>query len=169
LWGTEPSIDETPLRAANDQFPSERPSLGKRGSRALARFVITFCVGVAATLAWQSYGDAARQMIASLSPQLSGLASQGAPFAQTPPDKIAPAVLATPSSDQQQLNAIALMRQSIDQLTAGQQQITREITKLRAAEQEILDKISVPPPRPAAAPAHKPVPVTPPSQAPPLR
>jgi hypothetical protein len=169
LWGTEPLMDETPLRAANDQFPSKRPSLGKGASRVLARFVIAFCIGVAATLAWQSYGDAAREMIANSSPQLRWLAPQGAPFAQTQPDKIAPAVLAAPSSEQQQLNAITLMRQSIDQLAAGQQQMTREITKLRAAEQEILDKISVPTPRPAAAPTHKPVPVAPSSQSPPVR
>ncbi len=76
---------------------------------------------------------------------------------------------AAPSSDLQQLNAIAMVRQRIDQLAAGQEQMTREITKMRAAEQEILDKISVPPPRPAAAPAHKPVPPTPPSQAPSVR
>jgi len=61
------------------------------------------------------------------------------------------------------------MGQSIDQLAAGQEQMTREITKLRVAVQEILDKISMPPPRLPAAPAHKPVPTTPPSQAPPVR
>src|SRR6266496_1170467 len=104
----------------------------------------------AATLAWQSYGDAAREMIASSSPQLGWLAPQTAPVVQTPPDMIAPAVPATLSSDRRQLNA---MGQSIDQLAAGQEQMTREITKLRAAVQEILDKISVPPPRPAVPPA----------------
>jgi len=169
LWGAEPSMDEPPFRAANDQFPSKRPSLQKGASRVLARFLITFCIGVAATLVWQSYGGAAREMIASSSPQLSWLAPQGAPFAQTRPEKMVAPALAAPSSDQQQLNAITLMQQSIDQLAAGQQQMTREITKLRAAEQEILDKISVPPPRPAAAPAHKPLPPTPPSQAQPVR
>src|SRR6266566_3898978 len=69
LWGTEPSVDAT-LRPANlkdDRLPSKRPSPGKRASRALARFLITFCIGVAAILAWQSYGDAAREMIASSS------------------------------------------------------------------------------------------------------
>src|SRR5262245_54967564 len=33
----------------------QRPSLGRRASRGLARFLIIFCTGVAATLAWQSY------------------------------------------------------------------------------------------------------------------
>jgi len=176
LWGTEPSVDAT-LRPANlkdDRLPSKRPSPGKRASRALARFLITFCIGVAAILAWQSYGDAAREMIASSSPQLGWLAPQAAPVAQTAPNMIAPAAPTVPSPDRQQLNAMSLslaaLRQSVDQLAAGQEQMTREITKLRATEQDILDRISAPPPRPAAAPARKPVPVTPPSpQAPPVR
>jgi hypothetical protein len=65
---------------------------------------------------------------------------------------------------------LAAVRQSVDQLvaqfTAGQEQMTRDITKLEAAEQEILHKISAPPPRQAEAPARKPVPLAP-SQAPP--
>src|SRR6266540_2974865 len=89
----EPSINETSRRAdlEYDQFPSNRPSLGKRASRALARFLVTFCIGVAATLAWLSYGDAAREMIASSSPQLGWLAPQAAPVAQTAPNMIEPA------------------------------------------------------------------------------
>src|SRR6266566_951875 len=108
-WSTEPSVD-APLRPAdlkNDRFPSKRPSLGKRVSRALARFLVTFCIGVAATLAWLSYGDAAREMIASSSPQLGWLAPHPAP-AQTSPNMIAPAAPADPSLVQQQLNAISL-------------------------------------------------------------
>src|SRR5262249_14168732 len=58
--------------------------------------------------------------------------------------------------------AIAAMRQSVDQL---QNRMTNEITKLRAAQQEILDKVSMPPPRSAAAPTHNPPP-TPSSQQP---
>ncbi len=175
LWGTEQS-GGAPFRPAdldNDRFPSKRPSPGKRASRALSRFVITFCIGVAATLAWQSYGDAAREMIASSSPQLGWLAPQAAPVAQTAPDMIAPAAPAAPSPDRQQLNAMSLglaaLRQSVDQLAAGQEQMRGDITKLREAEHDILDKISPPPPRSAAAPARKPAPLTPPSQAPPVR
>ena len=132
------------------------------------RFLITFCVGVAAALAWQSYGDAAREMIASSYPQLGWLAPQAA-VAQTVPD---PSAAATPSLDGQEFKAISLnlaaVRQRVDQLAAVQELMTRDFTtKLQAAEQEILDKISVPPPQPAAAPARKPMP--PPSQALPAR
>jgi hypothetical protein len=124
------------------------------------RFLIAVGIGVAATLGWQSYGDAARETIASSYPQLGWLAPQAA-AAQAAPATIA---AATASLDQQELRTVSLglaaVRQRVDQLaaqvTAGQEQMTRDFTaKLHAAEQDILDKISQPP---AAAPARKPVP-----------
>jgi hypothetical protein len=175
------------------QFSRTRPSLGKRASRTLARFLITFCIGVAATLAWQSYGDTAREMIANSYPQLGWLAPQAAPLAQTAPNTVAPAAPAALSPEVPQLKAmaasLAAVRQSVDQLAAGQQQMVGDIANLRAAvaagqqqmvgdianlqaaDQDILHKISAPPPRPAAPPARKPVPQTPPpsSEAPPVR
>ena len=102
-------------------------------------------------------------MIANSSPQLSWLAPQAA-VAQTAPDTIAPT---TSSPDPQELKAmsadLAAVRQKVDllaaQLAASQQQMARDFaTKLQAAEQDILDKISVPPPQPPAAPVRKPVP-----------
>src|SRR5260370_34282916 len=77
-----------------------RPRPRKRSSR----FLIAFCVGVAATLAWQSYGDAAREIIASSHPQLGWLAPQAA-AAQPAPTTIA---AATPSLDHQKLQARCL-------------------------------------------------------------
>jgi hypothetical protein len=176
LWAIEPSVD-APLRPAdlnNDRFPGTRPSLGKRASRALARFVVTFFIGVAATLAWQSYGDVARETIARSYPQLGWLAPQATPAAQTAPDMIATPAPADPSSDAEQLKAmsldLAVVRQSVDrlaaQVAAGQEQMTRDISKLRASEQDILSKISAPPPRPDAAPVRRPAP---PPQALPVR
>lgn len=120
------------------------------------RLLITFCIGVVATLAWQSYGDAAREMIANSYPQLSWLAPQAA-VAQTAPDAIAPT---TSSLDPQQLKEmsadLAAVRQKVDQLAAqvaaGQDQMARDFAaKLQAAEQDIVATISVPPPQPATA------------------
>ena len=77
----EPSDEPPPVHPTileNDWSPNRQPSLRKRASRALSRFLIAFCTGVAAILAWQSYGDAAREMIASSYPQLSWLAPQPA-------------------------------------------------------------------------------------------
>ena len=177
-WSTEPVPDDAPRLPdlKGGRFKSKRPSFGKRASRALVRFLITFGVGIAATLAWQSYGDAAREMIASSSEQLAWLAPQVAPAAQAAPRLVAPPAPAGPSPDLEQLKAmslgLAVVRQSVDQLAAQvaacREQMTRDITKLQAAEQDILHKISEPPPRPAAAaaPVHKPVSLTPPPAAP---
>src|SRR5215475_2962953 len=94
----------------------------------LMRLLITFCIGVAVTLAWQSYGDAAREMIAHASPQLSWLAPRAA-VAQTASDTIAPF-----APDPQELKAmsadLAAVRQKVDQLAAqvavGQEQMVRD-------------------------------------------
>src|SRR5262249_58773857 len=84
----------------------EKPSLDKRASRGFMRFLITFFIGVAATLVWQSYGDAAREMIANSSPQLRWLAPPT--VAQTASDMVAPTAPAIPSPDLQQLKATSL-------------------------------------------------------------
>jgi hypothetical protein len=60
------------------------------------------------------------------------------------------------------------MRRSVDQLAAGQKWMTRDFNgKLQAVEQNILDKISMPPPRQAPAPPRHPI--LRPSQAPIVR
>ena len=109
---------------------SKQPSLLKRASRGLARFLIIFCIGVAVTLAWQSYGNAAREMIANSSPQLGWL------------------VPSANSSPEQQLKAMssdfATMRQRVDQLAANQQQMAGDMAKLVADQKELLQKISAP-------------------------
>ena|SRR5436305_889943 len=51
---------------------SKQPPLHRR----IARSLIIFCMGIAATLAWQSYGDTTREMIASSYPQLGWLEPQ---------------------------------------------------------------------------------------------
>src|SRR5215467_7535846 len=99
----------------------KRPSLARRAARGVIRLLIIFGSGVAATLAWQSYGDVARETIASSSPQLGWLALPAAPRAQ------AMAAPAAPSPELQQLREMsfvfATVRQSVDQLSANQQQI----------------------------------------------
>src|SRR6266852_4338768 len=137
LLPVEPSVEPPAVRPTaleNDPFPIGQPSLRQRASRALARFLITFCIGVAATLAWQSYGDAAREMIANSYPQLGWLAPQAEPVTQNTPDLIALAVRAATSLDQQQLNAMSLdldaVRQSIDRIATSQDQITRGVDRI---------------------------------------
>jgi hypothetical protein len=74
-WASEPSVD-APLQPTNlDSIASSPSSLGKQAS--VARFLIAFCSGVAATFAWQYYGGAS----SSLQPSWS--APQAAPGAAT--------------------------------------------------------------------------------------
>jgi uncharacterized coiled-coil protein SlyX len=103
----------------------------KRISLAIA-LLITFCSGFAAALAWQS-------------------SRQTAPVPQT---TAAPVAL-SPSLEQQleaMSSSLAAVRQSVDELSDGLGQMRRHITNLQTTEQALFDKISEPPPRPAAVP-----------------
>src|SRR5262249_42775290 len=42
----------------------------RRALRALARYLIAICIGVAGVLAWQSYGDATKQFVVMRAPEL---------------------------------------------------------------------------------------------------
>ena len=130
------------------------PSLGKRASRGLVRFLIVFSIGVGTTLAWQWYGDAARAMIATSWPQLASLAPETASVLQAAPEQTAAAPQATASPELQQLKeipaALASLRQSMDRLAGSQQQIAGTIAKLGTQK-------PASPPRPAPAPAPKPL------------
>ena len=146
LLPVEPSAEPPPVRPTtleNDQSQNNtQPSLRKRASRAFSRFLITFCIGGASTLAWQSYGDAARAMIANSYPQLGWLAPQAEPVAQNVPETIA---LVAPSFDQQQLNAMSLdldaVRQSVDRIAtsiaASQEQMTRSVDRIASSQERI--------------------------------
>jgi hypothetical protein len=111
-------------------------------------FPITFCIGIAAGSVWQS----TKETIASI-PQA------------------APAPAAPSSNLEHQLEAMSLglaaVRQNLAELANGLGQVRHDITDVQTAQQALFDKMSEPPPRPAAAPATKPAPR--PSQAPLVR
>jgi hypothetical protein len=147
--------------------PVERPMLRKGTSRGFSRIPIAFCIGIAVTLAWQSYGDAAREIIAEWYPPLAWLAPRG-PGVLPAPATMPPITSLDPQEISRISFGLAAVRQRVDQLAVGQDQINRDITtKLQAAKQEILDKISLPSPQPASGPAPKPVPTA--SQPSPVR
>jgi hypothetical protein len=76
--------------AARRTVPGKRPSLGKRAVRGFIGLMLAACICVAAFV-WQSpYGDAARQIVARLAPQLVATASlplenPGLPARPNPP------------------------------------------------------------------------------------
>jgi hypothetical protein len=128
----------------------------------MSRFLVAFCIGVVATLAWQSCSDAARQLVETSSLQFGGLAL----IAQTTPDVIAPATFAAPSLDKLHLAAVqenvdqrAASRQQINlsvvQLASAQEQITHDFDSLQQSERHTISRISVPLPRRAPAETRK--------------
>src|SRR5262245_13796435 len=154
--------------------PIVRPSLRRRASRALVRYLIAAGIGVAATLAWQSYHEMATQMVASWAAQhgwLPAWLSYAEP-AKTDPaagpkitaERPSPPAPTVPSSDLQAFDAIALslaaVRQRVEQLATTQEEMASDIAKLQAAEQDIRRKIPVAAPGSAPAPASKPKPTS---------
>jgi hypothetical protein len=49
---------------------TDKPSRARPAWRGFARYMLAICIGVAATLAWQSYGQATKQIIATRAPEL---------------------------------------------------------------------------------------------------
>jgi hypothetical protein len=150
----------------NDHLASDGPSIGGRIFRTLARFFIAVLIGVGATLAWQSHGDDAKQIVRTWAPSLGWLlpvstttsppdgpvSAQDAALPQSVPvtQKPAPASAVTSSELVQLLEPITrdltVVRRSLEQLAAKQEQMAQTITALQAAEQDIRQKMSSPPP-----------------------
>ena len=49
---------------------TDNPARARPASRGFARYMLAICIGVAATLAWQSYGQVTKQIIATRAPEL---------------------------------------------------------------------------------------------------
>jgi hypothetical protein len=162
-WAAEPPIDPPLHPTELDLIQNMRLSRVKRALLALAGILLAFCIGIAATVAWQSHGNTVRGMIANLSPQLSWLAPQAAPVAEA-----APTAPASTSPDQLAAisRSLAAVRQSVDRLAT-------DITKLQATKPDAVSpdirvsRTSPPPPPAVGGPARKPT--TPPAQAPQVR
>jgi hypothetical protein len=145
LSGEAPAVFTADLK--KDWFTNAQPSASKETSGPISRFLMPFCIGVAATLTWQSYSDAAGSMIAKWSPQLAWLAPQ-APASQTSPNTIE---LITTRIIDRIVTSIAATQEpivrTVEHLAAGQEQLTREMIKLEAISQYGLSKSLDPPPR----------------------
>ena len=118
-----------------------RPSIGRRIFRTRTRFSISVLIGIGATLAWQSYGDAAKETVVARAPSLAWLL-----YVST--TKL-PAVAATSPGPAQQLEPLAsnldVVRRSVEQLAAKQEQMAQNMATLQAVEEDIRQKMSSPP------------------------
>jgi hypothetical protein len=184
-------LEASERKAIHDRLVAIENQTKRRRSRGFTRYLVAVLMGVAATLAWQAYGDVGKQVIATKAPELgwspqarkmitswvpvgwtklpAGSEKQVVPVAQTAPQNVAPNAPTTASLDPEQLQQITqsltALRETVEQLTAGQDQMTRVIGNLESAVAELITKMPEPPPRPAA-PARKPMPVPPSSRAP---
>jgi hypothetical protein len=157
----EPSVPVTVPPLDDSKNAGRSFVAGERDLRSISRFLVAFCIGVIATLAWQSCSDAARQLVEASSLQLGGSAAIG----QTTQDVTAPATFAAPSLDRQHLAAV---QENVDQRAASQHQANLSVVRLASAQEQIarafdslqierhtISKISVPLPRPAPAETRK--------------
>jgi hypothetical protein len=122
------------------------------------RTFIAILIGVGATLAWQSHGDAAREMLLTRAPTLAPALAWLLPVSTTK----SPVVAATTTDPAQQLaqqlgplaSNLYVVRSSVEQLAAKQEQMAQNIVALQAVEEDIRQKISsapLPPAQPAAS------------------
>jgi hypothetical protein len=201
--GFTPRLDLEALerKAIYDRLVAIENQIKRRGSGGFTRYLVAILIGVAATLAWQSYGEATKQVIATRAPELGWspgakqvIASwvqqlgwtkllagpentavrpfaletpQAATVAQAAPENVAPKAPAAPSLDPEQVHQLALdvaaLRQTADQIAAGQDEMKRAIVKLASAVVDVLGKLPAPlSPQPPAAASRKPTPPAPP-------
>jgi hypothetical protein len=180
--GIAPQLDREVLErnAIYDRLVAIENRMKRRSSRRFGRYLIAICVGVAGTLAWQSYGQATKQIIATRAPELGWspeakqtIASWTVGWMRPPAEKTAPEAVASskappvPAIDsaqvQQIAQSLAALRETVGQIAASQDQTSREIARLESAVAELILKFPEPSAQPPAAPARKPPPAQPPS------
>jgi hypothetical protein len=132
----------------------QRPSIRRRIFRTLTRFSIAVLIGVGATLGWQSYGDAAKEMLVARAPMLAWVLSVST--------TMSPVVASTSTDPMQQLAPLAsnldVVRRSVEQLAVKQEQMAENIAALQTVEEDIRQKMSPTPPAPAEQAASIPQP-----------
>ena len=115
-----------------DQRQRRPASITRRTLGTVARYVVTVLIGVGATLAWQSYGDAAKEMVATRSPTLAWL---------LPPTRWSAA--ANPA--QPPAYNLETLRLNIEQLAARQDLMAQSFATLLAIEVDIRQKMAFTP------------------------
>jgi hypothetical protein len=166
VYRLRPGKPSRPSGFNSPQVRSDRPSVSGRLTRRLARFFLTIFLGVGGTLAWQ-HGDDVAEFVRTWVPSLDWLLPVSTTKAPAPP------VTSTDLQQQLQPMAIdlALVRRSIEQLGANQDQLARKqgqmaqtIATLQAAEQAISQQILA-----LAQPAQKTVHIAPKPAQPPAQ
>src|SRR3984957_17160572 len=154
-----------PAAVNNVEVPGDRPSIGRRAVRAFIRFLWVACLG-GAGVAWQFYGDEAKQIIAKSAPPFAlillpplenprlpeqptpsavqasatkAARPQPAPLAQTATEGIAPTAAALSPESAQSLQSMAR-----DIATAGQEieQLKANIEQLKVSQEQMFGDVA---------------------------
>jgi hypothetical protein len=147
-----PMTSPTQFEFPDDRPITDRPLRSRPASRGFTRCLVAICLGVAGTLAWQSYGEATKQIIATRAPELgwspeakqmiaSWIQQLGWTKPPAGPENTAPETVASkaptpasldPAQVQQMAQSLATLRQTVEQIAAGQDQMKREIVKMES-------------------------------------
>ena len=139
-------------------------------SGGFVRYLVATCIVVAAILAWQSYGDAAKQIVATRIPEfgwsqqtkqvIAGwmqqlgwtkpLVTESKAAPVTPPESVVPKAPTAPTLDpvqlQQMVQSLAALRDSVRQLAAGQERLValaETVDQLAAGQEQIVRQIDM--------------------------
>ena len=138
----------------------KKPSVANRMVRSVSRFFAAVLIGVALTLAGQSYSEQLNEMITVWAPSVAWLLP-----AQSP-SKTADGAVSSELAQQIKLIAVdlAIVRRSMgqlaanqDQFAAKQEQMNQSIATLHQVQQDVRQQVlAPPPPKPPHPPAHNP-------------
>ena len=131
------------IKTISDRLLAIEHQTKRRGSRRFTRYLIAICIGAAVVLVWQSYGEAAKQIIAAKAPELGWspeakqmianwvqqlgwtkplvVESKAAPVTQTAPETVAPI---DPVQLQQMFQSLPALRESVQQVAAREVSLT---------------------------------------------
>jgi hypothetical protein len=158
-WPPPPTFDNQNWPTASTSNNQKRRS-SRRISRAFARYSVVFLIGIAATLAWQSYGDEAKEIVRTEAPSLAWLLPASKPK-PPPDDQKSPDGAAASSPQLERLErSLLVVRRSIEQIALMVEQLSAKQDQL-AAKQDQLSHIATlksveSPPQSRAAPPRKP-------------
>jgi hypothetical protein len=147
-------------RLAESHRSTRNETLGRRSLRIIALGVLLALVGAAVTWVWQYPGGDAKQVVRNWVGS-SGTSSSESMASNTLPQPALTAPTVPPPPElldrlETVVRDLSLMRGTVEQLAARQEQMAQEIAALQAAEQDIKLKVSSPPTTTVVAPRGKP-------------
>jgi len=138
----------------NDQLTNKKRSTGRRMVRAFFRLIIAVLIGVGGTLAWQSHGEEAKEMVRTWAPSLAWVLPTSTKSSVDGQTSTAAGVTSAELVERLKpvMLDLAIVRHGVDQLAttikqlaSKQEEMGKDIAALQATEQDIREKVASPP------------------------